>query len=207
MLLGRHARSPSKDRPGVHESKTAARSADHVATPPAPEATGSQRPSACRCDRSPATPGRRSELGSWQSLKPTHDPKQGLHIYVAIDNNAPTVRAHNLDSTTARFAALFRLLRNDHRRHESCRKLPFAIRLAPGEQQLVGNPMSARRRRCQPGTRKALLHYPQLFCRRPSTAATRVNNFKATDVASVSNVIHTDNQLQTGQFDKAAYVG
>ena len=142
-------------------------------------------------------------------FKPTHDPKQGLHIYVAIDNNAPTVRAHNLDSTTARFAALFRLLRNDHRRHESASvaKLPFAIRLAPAEQQLVGNPMSARRRRCQPGTRKALLHYPQLFCRRPSTAATRVNNFKAIDMASVSKVIHTDNQLQAGQFDKAAYVG
>jgi hypothetical protein len=26
-------------------------------------------------------------------------------------------------------------------------------------------------------------------------------------MASVSNVIHTDNQLQAGQFDKAAYVG
>ena len=49
--------------------------------------------------------------------------KQGLHIYVAIDNNAPTVRAHNLDSTTARFAALFRLLRNDHRRHETANHL------------------------------------------------------------------------------------
>ena len=67
--------------------------------------------------------------------------------------------------------------------------------------------MSARRRRCQSGTRKALLNYPQLFCRRPSTAATRVNNFKAIDMASVSKVIHTDNQLQAGQFDKAAYVG
>ena len=67
--------------------------------------------------------------------------------------------------------------------------------------------MSTRRRRCQPWTRKALLDYPQLFCGRPSTAATRVNNFKATDVASVSKVIHTDNQLQAGQFDKAAYVG
>ena len=67
--------------------------------------------------------------------------------------------------------------------------------------------MPTRRRRCQPRTRKALLHYPQLFCRRPSTAATRVNNFKATDMASVSKVIHTDNQLQAGQFDKAAYVG
>ena len=90
--------------------------------------------------------------------------------------------------------------------HESANvaKLPFAIRLAPGEQHLVGNPMPARCRRCQPGTQKALLHYPQLFCRRPSTAATRVYNFKAIDMAS--EVIHTDNQLQAGQFDKAAYV-
>ena len=67
-------------------------------------------------------------------------------------------------------------------------KLPFAIRLAPGKQQLVGNSMSARRRRCQSWTRKALLNYPQLFCGRPSTATTRVNNLKATDVASVSNI-------------------
>jgi hypothetical protein len=67
--------------------------------------------------------------------------------------------------------------------------------------------MSARRRRCQPWTRKALLDYPQLFCGRPSTAATRVNNFKAIDMASVSTVIHTDNQLQAGQFHKAVYVG
>ena len=86
-------------------------------------------------------------------------------------------------------------------------KPPFAIRLAPGEQQLVGNPMPTRRRRCQPRSRKTLLNYPQLFRRRPSTAATRVNNFKATDVTSVSKVIHTDNQLHAGQFGKAAYTG
>jgi hypothetical protein len=52
-----------------------------------------------------------------------------------------------------------------------------------------------------------LLDYPQLFRRRPATAATRVNNFKATDLASVSKVIHTDNQLHAGQFGKAAYTG
>jgi hypothetical protein len=46
--------------------------------------------------------------------------------------------------------------------------------------------------------------YPQLFCGRPSTAATRVNNFKPTDMASVSKVIHTDNQLHAGQFGKTA---
>ena len=67
--------------------------------------------------------------------------------------------------------------------------------------------MPTRRRRCQPRSRKALRDYPQLFRSRPSTAATRVNNFKATDVASVSKVIHTDNQLQAGQFGKAAYTG
>src|SRR5262249_31626163 len=74
-------------------------------------------------------------------------------------------------------------------------------------QQLVGNPTPTRRRRCQPRSRKTLLDYPQLFRRRPSTAATRVNNFKATDVASVSKVIHTDNQLHAGPFGKAAYTG
>ena len=116
---------------------------------------------------------------------------------------------HNLDSTTARSGALLRLLRHDHCRHESgnVAKPPVAIRLAPGEQELVGNPMPTRRRRCQPRSRKTLLDYPQLFRRRPSTAATRVNNFKATDVASVSKVIHTDNQLHAGQFGKAAYTG
>jgi hypothetical protein len=45
------------------------------------------------------------------------------------------------------------------------------------------------------------------FLRRTIDAATRINNFKATDVASVSKVIHTDNQLQAGQFGKTAYTG
>ena len=45
----------------------------------------------------------------------------------------------------------------------------------------------------------------QLFRGRPSTAATRVNNFKPTDMASVGKVIHTDNQLHAGQFGKTAY--
>jgi hypothetical protein len=84
------------------------------------------------------------------------------------DNNAPAVRHHNLDSTTARSGALLRPLRHDHRRHESGKvaKPPFAIRLALGEQELVGNPMPTRRRRCQPRSRKTLLDYPQLFRRR-----------------------------------------
>ena len=38
--------------------------------------------------------GRQPYSESWQRFKPTHDPQQGLHVDVAIDNNAPTVRAH-----------------------------------------------------------------------------------------------------------------
>src|SRR4030088_524947 len=118
-----------------HESKTTVRSADRAAVSPAPAATGLQSPSSCQCGQSPAIPARRSEPESWQRFKPTHDPQQRLQVYVAIDNNAPAVRHHNLDSTTARFGALLRLLRHDHCRHESgnVAKPPFAIRLAPGE--------------------------------------------------------------------------
>src|SRR4029077_16672517 len=65
--------------------------------------------------------------------------------------------------------------------------------------------MPPRRRRCQPRSRKTLLDYPQLVCGRPSTAATRVNNVKSTDMASVTKVIHTDNQRHAGQFGKTAY--
>src|SRR6266496_4232474 len=90
--------------------------ADYAAVPPAPAATGSQSHSSCRWGRSPAILARRSEPESWQRLKPTHDPQQALHIYVAIDNNAPAVYAHNLDSATAQSSDLFRLLRHDHRR-------------------------------------------------------------------------------------------
>ena len=67
--------------------------------------------------------------------------------------------------------------------------------------------MPTRRRRCQPRSRKTLLDYPQLCCRRPSTPPTRVNNFKATDMPTVSKVIHTDNQLHAVQFGKTAYTG
>ena len=65
--------------------------------------------------------------------------------------------------------------------------------------------MPTRRRRCQPRSRKTLLDYPQLVCGPNTTAATCVNNFKPTDMAGVSKVIHTDNQLYAGQFGKTAY--
>jgi hypothetical protein len=42
-------RSPSTGRLCDHESKTAVRSADRAAAPPAPVATGSQNPSSCQC--------------------------------------------------------------------------------------------------------------------------------------------------------------
>ena len=54
--------------------------------------------------------------------------------------------------------------------------------------------MPTRRRRCQPRSRKTLLElasaaFPAADHRRGDP----VNNFKATGVASVSKVIHTDN--------------
>ena len=65
--------------------------------------------------------------------------------------------------------------------------------------------MPTRRRRGQPWARKALLDDPQFLFDRPSTAATRVNNLKATDMATVIMAIHNDNQLPAGQLRKAAY--
>src|SRR5665213_1626644 len=209
MLPGHHARSPSKDRRCVHESKTAGRSMDLAATPPAPAATGSQSPSSCRCDRSPAIPGPLSEPGSRQPFKPAQNSQQGLHLDVAIDQDAPAVRAYDLDPPTARSGVLFRPLRNDHRRDKPSgrAKPPCAIRLAPSKQKLMGNPVPTRRRRGQPWARQTLLDDPQLLRLRPSTAATRVNNLKATDQTTVSKAIHTDSQLHGGQFGKTAYAG
>src|ERR1700724_1518993 len=206
---GPHAKSPSRDRRCVHESKTAGRSEDRAVISPAPAATGSQSLSSCRCDRSPAKPEPLSEIGSWQRFKPAHDPQQGLHLDIVIDQNAPAVRAHDLDPPTARSGTRFMRLRNDHRRHKSSGrpKPPRAICLAPRKQKLVGNPVSTRRRRGQPGTRQTLLDDANLHLIRPSTASTRVNNLKAADMASVSKAIHTDNQLHTRQFGKTAYPG
>src|SRR6266403_6155718 len=188
MRPGRHARLPSKDRRYVHESKTAGRSEDRVSISPAPAATGSQSPSSCRCGRSPAKPEPLSELESWQRFKPAQDPQQGLHLAVAIDHDAPAVRAHDLDPPTARSATLFRRLRNDHRRHKPTgrAKPPRAIRLAPRKQKLIGNPVPTRRRRGQPWTRQTLFDDTNLCLIRPSTAPTRVNNLKTTDRTTVS---------------------
>src|SRR5665213_833693 len=209
MLPGHHARSPSKDRRCVHESKTAGRSRDRAAISPAPAATGLQSPSACRCGQSPAIPGPLSESGSRQPFKPAQNSQQGLHLDVAIDQDAPAVRAYDLDPPTARSGILFGRLRNDHRRHKSNwhAKPPRAIRLAPSKQKLIGNPVPTRRRRAQPSARKALLDDASLCLIRPSTAPTRVDNFKATDMATVSKTIHTDSQLHGGQFGKTAYAG
>src|SRR5215468_1002902 len=46
--------------------------------------------------------------------------------------------------------------------------------------------------------------YPQLVCGRPSTAATCVNNFKPTDMASVSKVI-TSTEVERMRRNVQAY--
>ena len=140
-------------------------------------------------------------------FKPTHDPQQGLHTDVAIDNNA-RIGDQTPISTTARFAALFRLLRNDHRRtNRQCRQTalrdtPCARRTAAGWKSHVGapSPMPAG----DPKLSSTIRSFSAADHRRRRPC---VNNFKAIDMASVSKVIQTHNQLQAGQFDKAAYVG
>jgi hypothetical protein len=122
----------------------------------------------------------------------------------------PTVRAHNLDSATAQSATLFRWAAPERSlpaqireyRQAALRDTPCARQIAAGWIFHVGarSPMPVVDPKSSPQLSAA-------FLRPTSTAATRANNFKATDVASVSKVIHTDNQLQAGQFGKTAYTG
>ena len=67
--------------------------------------------------------------------------------------------------------------------------------------------MPTRRRGGQPRSRKAFLDDPKFLFVRPPTAPARVNNLKATDMASVIMAIHNDSQLPAGQFRKAAHTG
>ena len=131
--------------------------------------SGSRRSTSCTCSDRLAKP---FLMSVWPVASHTRTPL-GTGIMAASTITRRPFHAHNLDSATAQSSDLFRLLRHDHRGHESGNVATptFAIRLAPGEQQLVGNPMPTRRRRSQPRSRKTLLDYPQLFCGRPSTAA------------------------------------
>lgn len=61
-----------------------------------------------------------------------------------------------------------------------------AIGPAPRKQKLIGNPVPTPRRRGQPRTRQTLLDDANLCLIRPSTAPTRVNILKTTDIAGVS---------------------
>src|ERR1700692_5117681 len=81
------------------------------------------------------------------------------------------------------------------------------MRLAPGKQQLIGNPVTARRRGCLSRSQIALLDNPPLLLRRPAATASSVNNLETSDLATVSSDIHTDSQLQTGKIRKTAVLG
>jgi len=54
---------------------------------------------------------------------------------------------------------------------------------------------------------KTLLHDPKLCRIQPTPAPAGVNNFKAADLQSISNAIHTDSQLPKTQLRKTAYAG
>ena len=81
------------------------------------------------------------------------------------------------------------------------------MRLTPGKQQLIGNPVTSRRRGCLSRSRIALLDNPPLLPLRPAATASSVNNLETSDLATVSSDIHTDSQLQTGKIRKTAVLG
>jgi hypothetical protein len=128
-------------------------------------------------------------------------------INVAINDHAPAIRDDDLDPTTGGSRSRFRRLRYDHRRHEpgNIAKAALAVRLAPEEKELIGNPMPAHRHRRQPRTQRTLLDDPPLLLVAPSTTATGVNNIKGADLMTVSKAVHTDSQLSPERFAKAAY--
>jgi hypothetical protein len=230
MLPGRRARSPSSNRLGAHGSKTGVRSRDRVAALPAPAKTGLQNPSSCPCGRSPATRERQSEWGSSGSaLRATPDrsllehiqnPPKRRRVNVAADDHppCPAQNNHHLSGTHAlgiriarRFSPLLRrrltgsLRRRHNRRHKSSDRatVPFAVCLAPSEQERVRYPVPARRRRHQSRRRKALLNDPQLLFVRPAATPARIDNLKPRDATTISKDIHTDSQLQPDYPRKA----
>ena len=78
---------------------------------------------------------------------------------------------------------------------------------APGKDELLGNPVPTRRRRCQPRGRKAFLDDPQFLRIRPAATAARIDNVKATDPMTVSKDIHTDYQLSPDDSRKTVQAG
>src|SRR6185312_10074617 len=94
---GHRARSPSRDRPCVPESRTDDRSADRASAPPAPAAKETGTLCACRCARSPATLARQSESGSSLACQNIQDAGKGFAVDLIVDAYATAVRELNFD--------------------------------------------------------------------------------------------------------------
>src|SRR6478735_8127302 len=93
MILTRSPRRPRKQ-------KRWPLSGSRAAKPPGPAATATESPCAYRCDRSPATPARRPERGSW-SLSPIQeieDAFQRAHVGAGPDPNPSPVRKLDFDA-------------------------------------------------------------------------------------------------------------
>jgi len=137
-----------KRSPLRHESKTAGRSKDLAAS------------TSCTCSDRLAKPFRMSVwpvashtrtpvgIGITATFQARADRSKASTLDVAIDQDAPAVRAYDLDPPTARSGSFSGGSENDHRRDKSSwhAKPPRAIRLAPSKQKLIGNPVPTRRR-------------------------------------------------------------
>ena len=156
---------------------------------------------------SPTIRAGRSEPGSWQHLKLPDDSQQRLHGHVAIDNNAPAVRAHKLDPTTDRSRVLFRLLQRDHRRANPGMSASRPSRYALRQANSSGIAIPCRRAVAD-------------VSRGPEKLSSTIRCFSLSDhrrrrpVPTISRrlirrvpfmAIHNDNQLTARQSRKAAH--
>ena len=134
-------------------------------------------------------------------IQPSHDPQQRRHVNTAINDDPPSVPTHDLNPSRISCSTLTRRCRLPLHKHGhkpdgvGRSKPPLAKRLAPGKQQLVGNPVSSRRRRGLPWAGMALLHNPELRFVRPPTSPAGVDYFQADDLMIVLMHVHKVNQL------------
>jgi hypothetical protein len=76
------------------------------------------------------------------------------------------------------------------------------VQPAPREDLLSRDPVPSRRRRSRSRLRQAFRDNPKLLLIRPATSTPGIDHFKATDLMTVSNDIHTDHQLSTRRFTR-----
>src|SRR5947208_10687897 len=206
--VNRHDPCPScqmifRRSPLFRESKKYDRSADPSSRSPARVEQGWESRSACRCVPSPATPAPLSESGSSQRLQSPNNPQQRVHAYIAIDNNTPAVRAHDLHLTVA-MADSTTPVRMPELRHNLCfhklgcsagaapdAVLTFARRPPPREQLRRQEPVAPCDGRNAIAGSEAFLDDPPLCIHAEPAASASVHDLEELEIIPGRIAIHT----------------